>query len=173
MSSVYMNKRFFFQCVTACFVFLILVALAYGEDTKGLVPCKGPDCNWCSLIQLIQNLINYAIYLGVLIAAIVFAYGGASYMMMGTKYIGDGGEGFEHAKKILMGVIWGLVAILAGWLVVDTLLKALVDDAKFGVWNKIECQTTATTEGGYSLPTNARTGPNQGRYDRGGDYSDF
>jgi hypothetical protein len=144
---------------------------------KGLVPCNGPDCNWCSLIQLIQNLINYAIYLGVLMGALVFAYAGWSYMTMKSQFIGGySGEGVEYAKKLLWGVVIGMMCILGGWLVIDTLLKALVDDAKFGVWNKIDCQIqTNTTEAGsnYSLPTNARRGPNQGRYDAFGDYSDF
>jgi hypothetical protein len=130
---------------------------------QGLVPCAGPNCNWCSLIQLIQNLINYAIYLGVLISAIVFAYAGVEYMTQESDWnmlrsSGKGGK--EYAKNLLTSVMMGLVIILSGWLVVDTLLKALVSDAKLGMWNKIECTVRATTEGGYSLPTNPR--PNSG-----------
>lgn len=157
--------------------FAVLAAFVFAQESKGLVPCGNTgqaQCGWCDLIQLIQNLINYAVYLGVLVGALVFAYAGWSYMTMKSQYIGGySGEGVEYAKKLLWGVVMGMVFILGGWLVVDTLLKALVDDAKFGVWNKIDCQIRTTTEGGYSLPTNARPGPNDGRRDRGGNYTDF
>jgi hypothetical protein len=154
------------------FLLLATFAFAQTESKGGLVPCGNTgkaQCNWCDLIQLIQNLINYAIYLGVLIGAIVFAYAGVEYMTMKSDigFMRSGGAGgVEYAKSLLKGVVTGLVCIMVGWLVIDTLLKALVDDAKFGVWNKIDCEIKTTTEGGYSLPTNARP-------TTGGGYSDI
>jgi hypothetical protein len=152
------------------FLLLATFAFAQAESKGGLVPCGNTgkaQCNWCDLIQLIQNLINYAIYLGVIIFSIVIAYAGWGYMTRESKYIsGLGGEGVQTAKSMLTGAVTGLVCIMVGWLVVDTLLKALVNDAKFGVWNKIDCEIKTTTEGGYSLPTNARP-------TTGGGYSDI
>jgi Type IV secretion system pilin len=141
--------------LAAAMVIVLLVLVDFTNTfAAGIVPCSGSDCNWCSLIQLIQNLINYAIYFGVLIGALVFAYGGASYMLQG--FVPGSAEHVTRAKGILRGVIVGIIVVLIGWLVIDTLLKALVDEGKFGVWNKISCdlQTTTDTKGN-SLPTNS------------------
>jgi hypothetical protein len=114
------------------------LSIAQTNPTGALVPCTGLDCNWCSLVQLIQNLINYAIFLGTMVAALLF-------MWAGFLYITNGGssENISKAKKIFLAVAWGFVAILGGWLAVDTLMKALVGGtgSKFGPWNDFRCTT--------------------------------
>ena len=47
------------------------------------------------------------------------------------------------ARSMFTNVAIGLVIILAGWLVVDTVMRTLVvSDTSFGPWNRI-CNTTA------------------------------
>lgn len=113
---------------------------------------------WCEFIKLVQNLINFAIFLGIMATALLF-------MWAGFLYITNGGssENISKAKKIFKAVVWGFVAILGGWLLVDTLMKSLTG-GKFGFWNKFDCvaqqarpleDTTADIFGG---------GTNGGRY---------
>lgn len=129
-------------------VVLTLPSLAFGQNR--LVSCNGLDCTWCSMVQMVQNLINFAIFLGTMCAALLF-------MWAGFLYITNGGssENISKAKRIFKAIIVGFVAILAGWLVVDTLMKALVggQGSQFGPWNDFRC---ATPTGEVSNPVGVR-----------------
>ena len=75
----------------------------------------------------------------------LFAYAGWKYMTAG----GNIGKATQ-ARDIFTNVAIGLVIILAGWLVVDTVMKTLVKEhAGFGPWNKI-------CSGGVDLDPRAR-----------------
>jgi hypothetical protein len=121
---------------------LLLAQIQGGEP--GLVACTGLDCNWCSLVQTIQRLINFAIFLGTMCGAILF-------MWAGFLYITNGGssENIGKAKRIFLAVLWGFVAILGGWLVIDTLMKALVGGpgSQFGPWNDFRCRSAEGVDG--------------------------
>ncbi len=88
----------------------------------------------CDLATVAQNVLNTGIYIAVFLSAVLFAWAGWLYLTSVA-----GGE-ISRAKEIFMNVAVGLVIILAGWLVVDTLMRTLVGDGgSFGPWNKI-CQ---------------------------------
>jgi hypothetical protein len=95
---------------------------------------------------MIQNLINFAIFLGTMCAALLF-------MWAGFLYITNGGstENISKAKRIFKAIVIGFVAILGGWLAVDTIMKALVGGpgSSFGPWNDFRC---ATPSGNVSNP---------------------
>lgn len=121
-----------------------LPTLVFGQNR--LVSCNGLDCTWCSMVQMIQNLINFAIFLGTMCAALLF-------MWAGFLYITNGGstENISKAKRIFKAIVIGFVAILGGWLAVDTIMKALVGGpgSGFGPWNDFRC---ATPSGDVSDP---------------------
>ncbi len=129
-------------------VVLTLPTLAFGQNR--LVSCNGLDCTWCSMVQMIQNLINFAIFLGTMCAALLF-------MWAGFLYITNGGstENISKAKRIFKAIVIGFVAILGGWLAVDTIMKALVggQGSSFGPWNDFRC---ATVSGDVSNPVGIR-----------------
>jgi len=118
------------------FLVLILLAVpffAFAQLPDKIVPCKGVDCNICHLEQLAQNVLNAGIAIAVFLSAVLFAYAGWKYMTAG----GNIGKATQ-AREIFTNVAIGLVIILAGWLVVDTIMKTLVKEhAGFGPWNKI------------------------------------
>ncbi len=88
----------------------------------------------CDLATVAQNVLNTGIYIAVFLSAVLFAWAGWLYLTSVA-----GGE-ISRAKEIFMNVAVGLVIILAGWLVVDTLMRTLVgSDSNFGPWNKV-CQ---------------------------------
>jgi hypothetical protein len=157
-----MTKRsvltFSMPLLISFFLFLTSAALTYAA---GLVPCNGADCDWCTLVKMIQNLINYAIYLGVLASAVMFAY-------TGFLFLTDQGnsENVSKAKGMFRNVVIGLACILGGWLLVDTLMKALTGNNLSGPWNKIQCSVSASNT--TPLPTGGGVRSNPSR-----SYSDI
>lgn len=95
-----------------------------------LVPCDGVDCTVCHIAELAQNLINLGVFLFVFFAAIMFAYAGFMYLTNTAL------QGQAQAKKMFGHVAGGLVILLSAWLIVDTLMKALLG-GNFGPWNDI------------------------------------
>ena len=57
----------------------------------------------------------------------------------GWKYVtAGGGGGWSAAREIFTNVLVGLVIILAAWLIVDTIMRAPVNEnATIGPWNKM------------------------------------
>ena len=116
-------------------VVLIAPHIALGQTT--IVPCTGAGggepCNICHIAQLAQNLLNTGVYIAVFLSALFFAYAGWTYMTAG----GESGHVTE-AKHIFMNVGIGLVLILASWLIVDIIMKTLVNESALrGPWNAI------------------------------------
>ena len=117
-------------------VFIIVpsVALAANVLPGQIVP---ENCNQvggcqsiCDLGQLAQNVLNTGIYIAVFLSAILFAWAGFKYLTSVA------GSEVSRAKETFVNVAIGLVIILAGWLLVDTILKTLAG-GKFGTWNKV------------------------------------
>lgn len=94
------------------------------------MPCDGVDCTVCHIAELAQNLINLGVFLFVFFAAIMFAYAGFMYLTNTAL------QGQAQAKKMFGHVAGGLVILLSAWLIVDTLMKALLG-GNFGPWNDI------------------------------------
>lgn len=132
--------RFSLVFVAIAMLFLVPVAALYAQGNVGnspapsqIVPtsCSGADCDLCDLVQLAQNILNFAIYLSVFVAALLFAYAG-------IRYVSAGGNPstISQAHSIFANVFIGLLIILAAWLVVDTLMKTLTGGT-FGPWNQV------------------------------------
>src|SRR3989344_2352923 len=85
----------------------------------------------CDIATVAQNVLNTGIYIAVFLSAVLFAWAGWLYLTS----VGNSG-GISKAKEVFVNVAIGLVIILAGWLVVDTLMKTLAG-GKFGTWNKV------------------------------------
>ncbi len=116
-------------------IFLLpLLTLAQGIPTIVPQQCNeaGGCKSICDIAQLAQNILNAAIYLGVILAAILFAWAG-----WGMLTAGGNSEKYSGAKKTLVNIFVGLVIILTGWIVMDTLMKSVMDTGKFGPWNKV------------------------------------
>ncbi len=114
------------------------LATAQQNVLNKVVPCdgtslSGTECTVCHLATLAQNILNTAIYIAVFLSAILFAWAGWVYMTaMGNM------NKTTKAKKVFTNVAIGLVIILMGWLVVDTIMRTLVGgNTEFGPWNSI------------------------------------
>lgn len=130
--------RFFYTFLAAGVLFAIPF-VSFG-DTTGLVPeCSGggPFCQACDLLELVQNLINFAVYAATLVATLMFVYAGFLYVTASAA----GQEQFKKARNIFVNVFIGFVVILIAWLVVDLIMKTFLGEngGPFGPWNQIEC----------------------------------
>lgn len=122
----------------AVFIGLMLV-LPVWVYSAGLVPCGGPDeepCQTCHVVSLMSNVINWLIVILGFLAVLVIIYAGIRLVTSAGNT-----SAMESAKKILTNMIIGYVIVLAGWLIIDYGIKALVNESKFGPWNVIECVT--------------------------------
>lgn len=102
-------------------------------ESAGLVTCSGPDCNLCSFVTMVNNLVAWLVGFLTLAAVLAIVYAGFKLVVSG----GDEGA-MTDAKKMLTNIVIGFVIVLSAWLIVDTLMKALVaPGVGFGVWNDI------------------------------------
>lgn len=89
----------------------------------GLVPdCGESGCGYNDVIQLIQNLINWMIWMSIILATASIVYIGVKYLLAGS------GDAKSEAKKMLWNVAKGMFWVLAGWLVINTILTTFLRD---------------------------------------------
>ena len=118
-------------------VFSPALAFAAGLP-KQIVTCNGavagnglPACSVCDIAIVAQNVLNTAIFILVALSAVLFAWAG--WKMLIAQ--GDT-ESYSAGKRIFGNVVLGLVILLMGWIVIDTLMRTMLG-SDFGPWNKI------------------------------------
>lgn len=133
-------RRLFITFSIALTLFVGATAPAYAANIPLLDPnfsivpsqCTACPCGYGGILQLIQNLTNAGVALGVIAMVVVIAYAGASFMLNPTNP-----EARTKARSMLINVVVGMVILLAAWLVVDFIMKVLYDDTNYGPWNSI------------------------------------
>lgn len=121
-------------------MFLIAPFLVFGQSDVSLVPCKGIECQACHAITLVQNILNFIVMIAGGVAVLLFSYAG--FLMLTAA--GNTGK-IEKGKDVFWNVVIGMVIILAGWLIIDTIMKAMFQGSAlsatqgFGAWNEINC----------------------------------
>lgn len=142
-----MTRRCFSILFFVIVLFIFFVPLVAHVDAQGLfpgdnprpgiVPCDGPECQACHVIQLAQESLNFAVYFSVFVATLMLVYAG-------FKYIGAQGDtgAIKDATSIFGKVIIGVVIILTAWLVIDTIMKEFLKQS-YGPWNDIQCISNA------------------------------
>ena len=107
------------------------------------VPCGGPGqpmCEFCHLVLMGNLILAWLILVLTVVAGLIFAYAG-------LKLVTSGGnpEAKNTAKSMFVNVIVGYLLVLSSWLIIDTLMRMLANQAEFtengvfGPWNRIEC----------------------------------
>ena len=140
---------------------VLIVALAVTPalllaQSGPLVPCDGPNCNFCSLVALSQNIINFLVYLAGAFATIMFAYAGIKYATAAANP-----SQIEEAHKIFWNVLIGIVFVLAAWLIVNTVMVSLYE-TRFSAglpWHKILCSPQSAEDIGAIGPLPVPSAP--------------
>jgi len=117
----YLDRAYFLKLVIVLpLIFSPTLALA---QEGGIVPCNGLDCNFGSFLQLGQNIIDFLLIVSIPLAVIAFVYAGFLYLTAG------GSEGqIKKAHSVFGKVLIGFIIILSAWLIVNTILDALVKE---------------------------------------------
>jgi hypothetical protein len=80
-------------------------------------------CNFEHFVELGRRIINLAIYLAIPLAALSFAWAGFTILTAGGN-MGQRDKGKKIFTKVAIGLFW----VLAAWLVINTILSALLKD---------------------------------------------
>jgi len=99
----------------------------------GLVPCGGPtepDCNLCFFAEMVDKVVSF------LTINLIAPLGVIAFIYAGFLLITAGGNPskLEQGKAVFKYTIIGVLIAFAAWLIIDTILKYLLD-ASFGPWN--------------------------------------
>lgn len=143
-----MTHTYFRQVIVALIGALLIIfaasALPAPAEAQGLIVCGMGDyvgtgafdatgCQACHLFQLIDRVVKFLIMIAVPIASLLFAYAGLLYFTQGVK-------GATEAKAIFKDVLFGFVIALCGFLIVDTIIKTLVNGSFTGPsWSTVQC----------------------------------
>lgn len=82
-------------------------------------------CTFASLVDLARRVIRFLILISIPLAAISFAWAGTLYI----SAAGNPGK-ISKAHEIFKKTLIGFVFILAAWLIVYTIINALVDNSQ-------------------------------------------
>lgn len=120
-----------------CFFVGLLVLIPIFTYAAGLVPCGGegePTCQSCHVLQLIQIVVNWLVAMLTIITAIIISFAG---LRLVTSF--GNASAMLQAKSLINNCIIGFIIVLAGWLLIDLVMKSLLNDQAYGVWNELQC----------------------------------
>ena len=124
---------------------LVTLPLELQAQAGGLITCDGTTCGSCEFVELINNLIKLLFGLVSVVFAVMMAIAG-----IGLVTSGGSPGALEAAKSKLSNALIGLVIMLAAWLLVDTIMKALLPGGNITVsgnlfWADVSCTTQTPT----------------------------
>lgn len=117
-------NRVFTKCglyALSFFFGIVQATHAATSNGMGLVPCDGPECDINSVMQLINNIINFffnTLLLPLFVVMVIY---------LGVSYFMAGGKPGQHAKLGSMAkhMVLGLVLMMCAFVIVKTLLVVL------------------------------------------------
>ena len=115
-------KKFLPIILIVLIVFLSLPLLVSAQ--QGLVPCGGitqPACGVCHLFRLLNNIINWVLFVIVPIIAPIFIVIGGIYLLIAR----GNPEMFSKGKSILTAVVIGLIIVYTAYVALSTILTSL------------------------------------------------
>jgi hypothetical protein len=120
-----------------------------------VVSCTGSDCSLCSLLETVSRGYNFFLAVSCAVAVLVLIVAGVNYLLNG----GDWGR-IQKSKYFFKSVLIGFAVVLAGWLVVQTVIKT-IGYQNAGGWWEFQCGT----EAGQSAKEQASGSQNPAYYD--------
>jgi len=118
---------------------MALFVMPAATQAAGLIPCGGEGehpCQSCDVVTLANNVIGWLVGALGLIAILIITYAGVKLVTANGNH-----HAMEEAKGMMTNLIIGYLIVLAAWLAMDYILKALLasDTTSFGPWNTIQC----------------------------------
>lgn len=130
--------RLLVGALAALFI-LVPTTTALAVDPGGFVTCEGTECSFCNLVDMGQLIIFWVIGFIIILFMIIL-------VIAGFRLVTSGGdeEAREDAKRKLTNGLIGIIIVLAAWLMVDTLMRAVLPGdegviAGWGPWSQVQC----------------------------------
>jgi hypothetical protein len=102
--------------------------------------CSGIECSGCDIAVIANSFISWLIGAVMVLFAVLMVIAG-----FGLVTSGGNPDALNTAKSKFTNAIIGLIIVLSAWLIVDTLMKALVGDSGQVsgnlAWSEIQCMT--------------------------------
>lgn len=115
----------------------------------GFVTCSGVDCSFCNLVEMANIIIIWLFGVIALLFMVLMVVAGFGLVMSA----GNQSE-LASAKSKFTNAIIGLLIVMSAWLVIDTIMKTLLQDGDldymssgWGPWYEIECTEQTETLG--------------------------
>jgi len=133
-------------------ILILLVPDLTQAQTLGLTEslCEGEECSACHFVELANRLIKWLIGIVVILFAVLAVWAG-----FGLVTSGGNPSALQDAKSRFTNAFIGLLIVLSAWLLVDTLMRGIVNGADgeiagYGPWSEVQCatQSESTTESG-------------------------
>lgn len=121
-------------------------------DGSGLVTCEGPDCNWCSVVSMVNRIITWLIaFLSVVAVGVM--------VIAGFRMVTSGGDkaAWQSGKSMFTNVVIGIIIVLSAWLIVDTTLSVLTGKG-INEWLPDDCGGAFTSTSGPTTSVTTTTG---------------
>lgn len=138
------------------FVFILCFTFFFPlVSSAALVACDGPaslggvPCNYCTLAQTVQRVLDFVVGILILIAVIWLAITG---LEMAYTAAGNG-NALELLKKRVTNIIIGFFLVISAWMLIDLVIKVLVADEKVRNWQSIVTMETGELCGSELVPT--------------------
>jgi hypothetical protein len=136
-----------FSVFTVALLFSLIV---YADQVAAqalaeLAQCTGPDCGTCNIMYMANGLIKWLIGILFLVFAVLLMRAGINLVISGGN-----SSALQGAKDSFVNALVGFIIILAAWLIVDTLMRALIgspgkegflkgEKTGYLFWSEVQC----------------------------------
>jgi len=103
-------------------------------SAQGLVPCSGPDCNLCKLLELVKNLITLMLQWGIALAGLFFAWGAILILTAGGSQ-----EKASQGRKVITTAAIGVLIAFTSFMILGTLIQVITGSPSKLPWDQIQC----------------------------------
>ena len=126
------NKKNFIKKLLPLFLLFVIILPVFAQAADPIIPkdCGNlvggkvdRECGYYDLLKLVNNVIKWIIEISIPVSAGVFAWAGFTYMTTGIW------DKKAQAKTMMLKVFYGLVFILSAWIIVSTIINALLADS--------------------------------------------
>ncbi len=131
--------------------FFVFADTVFAVNYLPLVPCgqsgQAP-CTRCDLFRLVDNVIHFILE-GLVppVAAVLFIVAGLMIVLAGANP-----AMYARGIAIFKNTFWGLVIILASWMITNTFLKSFAPAQADAPWYRLVCKEGVITPGGPAVP---------------------
>ena len=134
-----LNFQKFSSFIVVISIFLFLAAPLYAIDFQ-IVPeeCAGntatdvQTCGLCQVLETGKNIFQYGLYLAATIAVFFLIIAGFRYVTAGSN------EDVSSAKEAMQKTIYGLLIIIAAWVLVNSIMHAVAGGSQ-STWYSFNC----------------------------------